>query len=174
MLVHGVVGFAPLASVSFVLASRGDSIGGFGPEIWGLLLWVSLIVMLILSVPSTLTGIGERNHMYTNWPTSHRVKLFLSMALVFVLTTELLALWFTGTGPRVMSLLGFGIVVGNNLIVFGLSFFGLKISLGRQGFGRTSYKPDMDWDPPLDVVACVADYSGDAPKMIDVQKEKQR
>jgi hypothetical protein len=29
----------------------------------------------------------------------------------------------------------------------------------------------MDWEPPIDILACVADYSGDPPKMIDVQEE---
>jgi hypothetical protein len=70
-----------------------------------------------------------------------------------------------------VSWLGLAVVVGNCCVVFGLSYFGLKITLGRQGLGGTSYLPDMDWEPPIDILACVADYSGDPPKLIDVQGE---
>ena len=174
MLVHAVVAFAPVAAVSFVLAARQISIFGFTSETWVFMLWISLSAILVLALPSTITGISERNHMYANWPPSHRAKLILSILLIVMVGAELLALGTAKIEPRLVSWLGLAIVAGNCALVFGLSFFGLKISLGRQGFGPTSYKPDMDWDPPLDVVACVADYSGDAPKMIDVQKEKQR
>jgi hypothetical protein len=173
MLVHAVVAFAPLAAASFLLTTQGIEIGGIGPETWSLLLWISLIGILVIALPSTLTGVSERNHMYANWPPSHRAKLLLSLVLIVLVAGEIMALRLAGTELRLASLLGFAIVVGNCVVVFGLSFYGLKISLGRQGFGPTSYKADMDWDPPLDVLACVADYSGDAPKLIDVQKEKQ-
>ena len=174
ILVHGVVGFAPLAALSLVLESAGLTVGPAGPEVWALLLRGSLLGMLALAIPSTLTGILERNHMYAVWPPSHRAKLLLSVALVLLVAGEIWAV-FVSQGPlAVGSLAGLAVVVGNCVVVFGLSFFGLKITLGRQGFGGTSYLPDMDWEPPIDILACVADYSGDPPKLIDVQEEHNR
>ena len=171
MMVHAVVALAPLAALSFVLEAGGMTIGSVGPEVWGFLLRGSLIGMLVLAVPSILTGVAERNHMYVNWPGSHRAKLALSLALVVMVSIELIALGPFNGAPGVASWLGFAIVVGNCVVVFGLSFFGLQITLGRQGVGATSYKPDMDWDPPLDILACVADFASDPPKLIDVQRE---
>ncbi len=173
-MVHGVVAFAPLAALSMVLESMGSTVGPAGPLVWALLLRLSLFAMLVLAVPSTLSGIVERNHMYASWPPSHRAKLVLSVALILLVAGEL---WVVvgASGPvAVLSLCGFAVVVGNSLVVFGLSFFGLKITLGRQGVGGTSYLPDMDWEPPIDILACVADYSGDPPKLIDVREESNR
>jgi hypothetical protein len=171
MVVHAVVALAPLAALSFLFEASGTAIFSVGPEVWAFLLRGSLIGMLVLALPSALTGIVERNHMYVNWPPSHRWKLALSLALVVMVSIELIALGSIDGAPEVTSWLGFAIVIGNCVVVFGLSFFGLKISLGRQGFGATSYTPDMDRDPPLDILAQVAEYTGDPPRLIDVQRE---
>lgn len=164
--------FAPLAAFSLVLENAGSVVGPAGPEVWALLLRGSLLGMLVLAVPSALSGVTERNHMYAGWPSSHRAKLVLSVVLLVMVAGELLALVAIQGAPRVVSWLGLAVVAGNCLVVFGLSFFGLKITLGRQGFGRTSYLPDMDWDPPMDILSCVADYAGDPPKLIDVREEQ--
>jgi len=174
MLVHAVVALAPLAAISFGLEARALTFGSIAPQTWAFLLRGSLVGILVLVVPATVSGIIERNHMYTNWPPSHRAKLALSVLLAIMAAAELLALGASGVAPEIASLLGFSIIFGNCAVVFALSFFGLKITLGRQGFGRTSYVPDIDWDPPLDILSCVADFSGDAPKLIDVQKESGR
>jgi hypothetical protein len=174
MMVHAVVALAPLAALSFVLEAGSMTVVSVGPEVWSFLLRGSLIGMLVLAVPSILTGVAERNHMYVNWPLSHRTKLALSLALVVMVSVELIALVGIDGVPVAASWLGLAIVIGNSAVVFGLSFFGLQITLGRQGFGGTSYKPDMDWDPPLDILACVADFAGDPPKLIDVQGEAKR
>ncbi len=171
ILVHGVVAFAPLAALSLVLEATGTTVGRLGPEVWALLLRGSLLGMLLLAVPSTITGITERNHMYAGWPASHRAKLALSLALIVLAAGELVILARTGEPLQVMSWLGLAIVVGNCLVVFGLSFFGLKITLGRQGLGRTSYTADMDREPPVDILATVAGYSSDQPRLIDVREE---
>jgi len=173
ILVHGVVAFAPLAALSLVLESTGSILGTAGPEVWNLLLRGSLTGMLILAVPATISGVAERNHMYAGWPSSHRAKLVLSIALLVLVAGEIVAMFGASEPPGVMSILGLAVVVGNCAVVFGLSFFGLKITLGRQGFGGTSYLPDMDWEPPIDILACVADYSDDPPKLIDVQEENR-
>ena len=174
MMVHAVVALAPLAALSFLLEAGGMAVFSVGPGVWAFLLRGSLIGMLVLAVPSILTGVVERNHMYVNWPPSHRAKLALSLLLVVMVSIELTTLGSVDGAPGVASWLGLAIVIGNCAVVFGLSFFGLQITLGRQGLGATSYKPDMDWDPPLDILACVADFAGDPPKLIDVQGEAER
>jgi hypothetical protein len=172
MLVHAVVALAPLAAVCFVFEASAITAGSIAPETWGFLLRGSLIGILVLALPATVSGITERNHMYTNWPPSHRAKLALSALLVIMAALELLALRNPDIALDIVSWLGFAVIFGNCAVVFALSFFGLKMTLGRQGFGKTSYVPDLDWDPPLDILSCVADFSGDAPKLIDVQKER--
>jgi len=173
MLVHAVVALAPLAAISFALEVKAITVYSIVPATWAFLLHGSLIGILILGVPATVSGITERNHMYANWPPSHRAKLVLSVLLMIMAATELLALRNPDNALGIVSWLGFAVIIGNGAVVFALSFFGLKITLGRQGFGRTSYVPDLDWDPPLDILSCVADFSGDAPKLIDVQKERR-
>ena len=174
MMVHAVVALAPLAALSFLFEVGGTTIFSVGPEVWAFLLRGSLIGIFVLTLPSILTGVVERNHMYVNWPPSHRAKLALSLALVVMVLIELMALGSVDGPQGAATWLGFAIVIGNCAVVFGLSYFGLQITLGRQGFGATSYKPDMDWDPPLDILACVADFAGDPPKLIDVQGEAKR
>lgn len=174
IMVHGVVACAPLAALSLVLESMGSTVGPAGPDVWALLFRGSLIAMLVLAIPSTLSGISERNHMYATWPPSHRAKLALSVALVLLVGAELWVVVGTPGPVAVSSLCGLAVILGNCAVVFGLSFIGLKITLGRQGLGRTSYLPDMDWDPPIDILACVADYSEDPPKLIDVREDSTR
>lgn len=171
IMVHGVIAFAPLAALSLVLESTGTTVGPAGPAVWALLLRGSLLGMLVLAIPSTISGILERNHMYAGWPTSHLAKLALSVALVVLVGGELMVVIGAAGSTPVASLCGLAIIVGNCAVVFGLSFFGLKITLGRQGLGGTSYLPDMDHDPPIDILAVVGDYAGEPPKLIDVQEE---
>ncbi|MBD3852125.1 MAG: hypothetical protein IFK93_12540 [Acidobacteria bacterium] len=171
MLVHAVIAFAPLAAVSFVLDASAATVGGIDAEVWRLLLWLALFGILIVALPATLTGISERNHMYANWPPSHRAKLVLSFVLVAMVSAEIVWLW-TGSGGRgLISWLGLAIVAGNNAVALALSYYGLRITLGRQSIGSTSYVPDMDREPPFDILDLVAEHAHEAPKMIDIQKE---
>ena len=171
MLVHAVIAFAPLAAVSFVLDASAATVGGIDAEVWRLLLWLALFGILIVALPATLTGISERNHMYANWPPSHRAKLVLSFVLVAMVSAEIVWLW-TGSGGRgLISCLGLAIVAGNNAVALALSYYGLRITLGRQSIGSTSYVPDMDREPPFDILDVVAEHAHEAPKMIDIQKE---
>lgn len=174
MLVHAVVAFAPLAAACYVFQAGDATVFSIGPEVWGFLLRASLVGILLLALPATLTGISERNHMYANWPRSHRAKLVLSLALMVMVSVELIGLGYSTGAHRFFSWLALAIVVGNCALVFGLSYFGLKITLGRQAFARTSYQPDMDWEPPLNILECVADFAADPPKLIDVREEKSR
>jgi hypothetical protein len=171
MLVHAVIAFAPLAAVGFVLDASAATFAGIDPEVWRLLLWVSLVGMLATALPATLTGISERNHMYANWPPSHRAKLVLSLVLVVMVAAEVVAL-STGVGHEgAFSWLGFAIVIGNNAVAFALSYYGLRITLGRQGFGSTSYVSEMDREPPVDILEVVAEHAHEPAKLIDVLKE---
>ncbi len=171
MLVHAVIAFAPLAALSYILDASGATVGGIEPAAWKALLWGSLVGMLVVALPATLTGISERNHMYANWPPSHRAKLVLSLVLVVMVAGELVALR-SGAGDRgVISGLGLAVVVGNCVVALALSYFGLRITLGRQSLGSTSYVPEMDREPPVDILDVVAEHAQEPPKMIDVQKE---
>ena len=174
MLVHAVIAFAPLAAVCFLLRATGATVFSIGPDVWGFLLWASLIGMLVLALPVIITGTSERNHHYANWLPSHRIKLGLSLLLVVLVALELIGLGSSSSGPRLRSWLAFAVVLGNCGVVFGLSYYGLRVTLGRQALSKTSYKPDMDWDPPMDILSCVADFAADPPKLIDVQRERSK
>lgn len=174
MVVHAVVAFAPLAAASYLLWASGTTVLSIGPETWSFLLRASLVGMLALALPATLSGVSERNHLYANWLPSHRAKFSLSMLLVALVSSELIGLCLTTGAPRLFSWLALTIVMGNCVLVLGLSYFGLRITLGRQALARTSYQPDMDWEPPLDILACVADFAADPPKLIDVQKDSSK
>ena len=171
MLVHAAIAFAPLAAVSFVLVASGASVGEIDTEVWRLLLWVALVGILIVALPATLTGISERNHMYANWPPSHRAKLVLSLVLIVMVAAEIVALWSSAGAYSVISWLGLAIVLGNCAVALALSYFGLRITLGRQSFGTTSYVSDMDHEPPVDILDIVAEHAHEPPKLIDVLKE---
>ncbi len=63
-------------------------------------------------------------------------------------------------------------ILGNCAAVLALSAFGLRITLGRQSLAGTSYQPDMDFDPPINILECVADFAEDPAKLIDVREER--
>ncbi len=172
MLVHAVIAFAPLAVVAFIVDASASTVFGIDPAAWRILLWGSLVGMLVTALPATLTGISERNHMYANWPPSHRAKLLLSLVLVVMVAAELVVLRSRADDARVLSGLGLAIVVGNCLVTLALSYFGLRITLGRQGVGATSYVPDMDREPPRDILDVVAEHAHEPAKLIDVRQER--
>jgi hypothetical protein len=169
MLVHGVIAFAPLAALSFVFAASPMAVGGIETSTWRLLLWGSLVGMIVMALPATLTGVIERNHLYANWPPSHRAKMVLSLVLVTLVAGEGIALASTDGAVRLGSTLGFAIVVANNLLALALSYFGLRITLGRQALASTSYVADMDREPPVDILEVVAEHARQPAKVIDVR-----
>jgi len=171
MMVHAVIALAPLAAVTMILESYSVTLAGVGPAAWALLFRGSLVGMLLIALPSIVTGISERNHMYVNWPPSHRIKLALSVALVMMVGYELVAVCSSNGSLRIASALGLAVIAGNSAVVFSLSAYGLRITLGRQSLARTSYKPDMDFDPPINILDCVAEFADVPPKLIDVREE---
>ena len=76
------------------------------------------------------------------------------------------------TPLRLGSWLALAVIPGNCALVLALSAFGLRITLGRQSLAGTSYQPDMDFDPPINILECVADFAEDPPKLIDVREER--
>ncbi len=171
MLVHAVIALAPLAAVTMILEAASVTIAGVGPAVWAFLFRGSLVGMVLIALPSVVTGITERNHMYVNWPPSHRIKLALSVVLVVLVGYELVEVVSSGGPPRVATALGLAVIVGNGSIVLALSAYGLRITLGRQSLARTSYVPDMDFDPPMNILDCVAEFADVPPKLIDVREE---
>jgi hypothetical protein len=170
MLVHAVMAAVPLAAVAFVLESLDITVGGFGPDVWRLLVRAGLVVTLVVALPSTLSGVLERGHMYVTWHRTHQVKLVLSLALVVLVAAEFAALLgSSGAGPWS----GAAIVVGNPILAALLSAFGLKMTLGRQSLARTSYRADLFADPPVDVLAINAGAVAEPPDLIDILQEMQ-
>jgi hypothetical protein len=72
----------------------------------------------------------------------------------------------------VSSVLGLAIVVGNNMLALTLSYFGLRITLGRQALGSTSYVADIDREPPVDILEVVAEHAHEPARVIDVRKQE--
>jgi len=171
IMVHAVLGLAPLAAAAFVLRAGDVWLGSLGPDVWTLLLRGSLVAMLLIAVPSTVTGILERNHMYANWHRTHRAKLWLSVAMIVLTAFACAALFSTADRAAVVSVVGVVVVVAIPVVVFLLSFYGLKITLGRQGLGRTSYVPDMKRTPPVDILEEVARWQVEDAKLVDVLTE---
>lgn len=172
MLVHAAIALAPLAAGAFVLEASSATIFGIGPVVWAFLLRGSLIGMFLIALPAIATGISERNHMYVNWPPSHRIKLALSLVLIALVGVELVAVFGSNRPLDLGSWLALAVIIGNTAVVFALSAYGLRITLGRQSLAGTSYRPDMDFDPPINILDCVADFAEDPPKLIDVREER--
>jgi len=168
MLVHSVIGLAVLAAGAFALETLGTTVGRLGPELWPYLGRASLLGLLLLSVPTIITGIADRDHMYANWHRSHRAKLILSLLLVTALAGQLVAMLVASN--RLSAWLGAG-VVANLVIVLALAAYGLRITLGRQSFAPTSYLPDMKRKPPVDILETVAAAAAAEPALIDPSEE---
>ncbi|MCP4898284.1 MAG: hypothetical protein GY906_15025 [bacterium] len=172
MLVHSVVALLPMAAVAWILNASGVALGRLDPRLWDAMVGVCLFTVTLVIVPSVITGIGERNHKYARWHSTHKLKLALSVAMIAMILAELSTLLLGE--PSAAKTLGFGaMVVGvNNAIGFGLSVLGLKITLGRQSWGRTSYIPDMSRKPPIDILEVNAVRSMEVPKIIDPGAEE--
>lgn len=172
MVVHAVIAFAAVAAGAFALDAGAATFGGVAPGTWALLWRGSLLLVLLAALPATLSGVFERNHMYTNWHGGHKAKLVLSLGLIVLTAWELAASSGSGGRPAaVSSALGLAVVAGNPLACLALSFYGLRISLGRQAIARTSYVPDRMKHPPVDVLASAAAFVAERAKVIEVMEE---
>ena len=169
MMAHAVAALVPLASLTWIAEAVGFDPAGLDPGIWVFMTRLSLILVLAMALPTTISGIGERNHMYAKWHSTHKIKLVLSLALVMLTALETWALLATDVSWELTSWLGLLIVVVNNAVSLALGAYGLKITLGRQALGRASYTPDMDRDPPVDILQVDAPYVTERPKTAAAQ-----
>jgi hypothetical protein len=170
MMVHSVIAFAVVGAACFAFDASGAALGPIGPSTWAFLWRAALVVIALVAIPSTLTGISERNHMYVNWTRGHKAKLVLSLALLALVVGEIVAV-VHGSGAVLGSWLGLAVVIANPLVCLALSFYGLRITLGRQSFARTSYVPDMLQAPPVDVLQTAAHLVADPARVLDVLEE---
>jgi hypothetical protein len=171
MVVHAVIALAAVGALAFVLDAAGAAIASIGPATWAFLWRAALVGLLVTALPATLSGISERNHMYANWHPSHRAKLVLSLVLLALVVAELAAVVAAPGPPRVTSALGLAIVVANPLVCLALSFYGLRITLGRQSLAATSYVADLDREPPVDILESVAVHVAEKAKVTEILEE---
>jgi hypothetical protein len=171
MVVHSVIALAGVAALGFVMEASGAGAGSITTPTWAFLWRAALVGMLVAALPATVSGITERGHMYVNWHGSHRAKLALSLALLALVSGELVADAAAIGAVGVRSWLGAAVVLGNPIACLGLSFFGLRITLGRQALARTSYVPDMFRTPPVDIRESSAAHVGERARVIEVLQE---
>jgi hypothetical protein len=168
MLVHSVLAFVPVAAVAFALAAGDVALGPFGPAVWRWLASTGLVAVLVVGLFATVTGVLERRHLYVTWHRTHTLKLWLALALV--------ALAAAAAGAMTGSIDGGAAAVAwalAGLVAAGaaLAVLGLKMTLGRMSFASTSYVPDLEQQPPVDVLAAAAARLAEAADLIDPMEE---
>lgn len=172
MMVHSIVAFSPISAIAYILFQLKIDIFFFDTSTWNFLTVFAISVMLLVLVPSAVTGVFERNRVYANWHSTHKIKAGLSFVLALFLILELTIIKSHGLGDPLVSLIGLLVIIGNNLVVFSLSAYGLKITLGRQSIARTSYQPDLFKKEPLDILVLAGENKKEEAKYYDIFKEK--
>lgn len=168
MLVHSVLAFVPLAAVAAALATGDAALGPFGPAVWRFLARASLVVVLAVGVLATVSGVLERRHLYVTWHRTHTLKLWLALALAALAALALRAIAAPGAaGSASVPLLLAGLVA----VGAALAVLGLKMTLGRMSLAATSYVPDLEQEPPVDVLAATAARLAEPPDLIDPMEE---
>jgi len=172
MVVHSVVAFAVVSAICHILEVYRITIMGINPFDWEFIRNFTQFFILVLSIPATLSGVSEINKMYVNWHGAHKAKLIFSIILFFssayiiydAITCDPQGCVSCGSGG--FAIHSFFIIVVNNICVWLLSYYGLRISLGRQSLGRTSYIPDyFNKDNPVDILDVVRDEINEKPKI---------
>lgn len=142
MLSHTAIGLAPVAAIALFFAEHRISFAAFTPPLWTYLYTGIIVLALLAAIPTTLTGVFERNRKYGAWLDTQKIKLGFSLFLLVLLSVETAELLRPGTlpgGRGLFSPFGLLVVVGNNLAVFVLSYLGLRIVFGRQSFKGASF-----------------------------------
>jgi hypothetical protein len=168
MLVHSVLAFVPVAVVAFGLGAAGVALGPFDRAVWRFVVGASLVVVLAVGILATVTGVLERRHLYVTWHRTHTAKLCLALAMLALSALGIGA--FAGLVPggpvAVLAALA-GLVP----VAVALAVLGLKMTLGRQSFAATSYVPDLEQQPPVDVLAAAAARLAEPADLIDPMEE---
>jgi hypothetical protein len=172
MLVHFVAALAPLAAIAFIFLKQQVTLFSMGDETWRFFTIFSIVIIFLTTIPSILSGIFERGHVYAKWHTTHKTKMALSILLLAILILELILIIQNGVQDGMFSLLGIMIIFGNNIISFILSVLGLKISMGRQSLAKTSYIPDLFKKNHTDILVTAGKLKKEEPKYIDLTKER--
>ena len=172
MMVHPIAALSPLAAVAYIFLKQQVSFLSIDGKSWAFLVGLSTILMFLITLPSVLSGVFERNHVYVKWHSTHKIKLGLSVLFIGILVVELILLSGGGLNGALFSLLGILIIFGNNIVTFLLCKYGLKITLGRQSIGRTSYEPDLFKKEPVDILVMAGKLKKEEPKYMDLLKER--
>lgn len=172
MMVHSVIGLAFVAAVTFIFLKLGITFLGFEGKTWRFLTIFSVIVIFLISFPSIFSGIFERGHVYAKWHSTHKIKLILSLLLLLVLVIEIIMFLQSGLQGNLFSLLGILIIFANTVLSMLLGAYGLKISLGRQTFEKTSYTPDLQLDEPIDILVSAGKNRKEEAKYLDLLVER--
>ncbi len=171
IIVHAVVAFVFVSAITHIFEVKKVYFMGIYGSDWRFMTVFMLFFVFILTIPATLSGISEINKMYVNWHFAHKAKLVLSVILFFstgyilfdALTCEPSFCAKCGVGFGVHS---FFVIVVNNFCVWLLSYYGLRISLGRQSFEKTSYVPDFfNKEKPVDILDVVREEIKEKPKI---------
>ncbi len=164
IIVHVTIAFSVVAAFSHFCETNGISFFMMNSAEWQLLTRLSLFILFLSSLPASVSGVFETNKMYPRWHNTHKIKLFLSVLICIFSIVEIVAIANDCHG----FLLKFGLYFVNNLIIFLLSFYGLKITLGRQSIAKTSYVPDFfNEENPVDILNEVKEYVKEKPKRVD-------
>jgi hypothetical protein len=168
MLVHAVLAFVPIAAIAFALGAADVVLGPFDRAVWRFVVRASLVVVLVVGILATATGVLERRHLYVTWHRTHTLKLWLALAMLVLAAAGVGALagLVPGGPPSVLAA-----VAGLVPVAAALAVLGLKMTLGRQSFAATSYRPDLEQEPPVDVLAATAARLAEPAELIDPMEE---
>ncbi len=172
MMVHSIAALAPLAAVAYIFLKLQVTFLSIDGKTWAFLVVFSTILIFAITLPSVLSGVFERNHIYAKWHSTHKIKLGLSALLTAIVIGELILLSAGELNGALFSLLGVLVIFGNNIVTFLLCKYGLKITLGRQSVGRTSYEPDLFKKEPVDILVMAGELKKEEPKYMDLLKER--
>jgi len=118
MVVHAVVGLAPLAAVAAVAAAAGR------PE-WDLPARLGVGIVAAAALPGTATGVAERNRQFAAWLATHRWKAALSAALLAGSAATAAAWpWLSGWERAAAA-------VAVAAVAVALAHLGIRLTLGR-------------------------------------------
>ena len=172
IIVHSIVAFAFVSAIAHIFEVYRLRFMGITEFDWVFIRNFTQFFIFLFSIPATLSGISEINKMYVNWHFTHKAKLLISIILL-VSSGYVLYDAFTCLPEGSMRCISDGfafrsflIVIINNLCVWLLSFYGLRITLGRQSLAKTSYTPDFyNKKNPVDILDVVRDEIREKPKI---------
>lgn len=172
MIVHSIIAFSFMSAIAHLFEVYKVIIFGINGFDWEFIRNFTQFFIFLLSIPATLSGISEINKMYVNWHFAHKAKLVFSVILIISSGYVLYdAFMCPPQGCEKCAGGGFAfhsifIILVNNLCVWFLSYYGIRITLGRQSFTKTSYTPDFyNKENPIDILDIVRDEINEKPKI---------